>query len=238
MLYLIGLGLHDEKDITHKGMDAIKKCDSVYIELFTNNWQGDIKNLEKLSGKTITELKRKEVESDLLIKYAKRKSVALLIPGDPLTATTHIHLVMEAAKSNVPVRIIHSSSVFTAAAETGLQLYKFGRTTTLPKQGKNYPASVFDPIKENRKQGLHTLVLLDIGMTAAKGLKILSGVVKEDVVACCRLGSKNQTICYGKIAELEKRKGLDRSPAIIIVPGRLHFMEEEMLNLWKTQQKG
>lgn len=36
MLYIIGLGLGDEKDITLKGLEAIKKCDKVYIEAYTS----------------------------------------------------------------------------------------------------------------------------------------------------------------------------------------------------------
>jgi diphthine synthase len=35
-LYLIGLGLGDEKDITVKGLEIIKKCHSVYLETYTS----------------------------------------------------------------------------------------------------------------------------------------------------------------------------------------------------------
>lgn len=36
MLYVIGLGLGDEKDITLKGLEAVKKCEKVYIEAYTS----------------------------------------------------------------------------------------------------------------------------------------------------------------------------------------------------------
>ena len=36
MLYLIGLGLADETDITVKGLDIIKKVDRVYLEAYTS----------------------------------------------------------------------------------------------------------------------------------------------------------------------------------------------------------
>jgi len=36
MLYIIGLGLGDEKDITLKGLEAVKKCDKVYMEAYTS----------------------------------------------------------------------------------------------------------------------------------------------------------------------------------------------------------
>lgn len=36
MLYIIGLGLNDEKDITVKGLEAIQKCDAVFLEAYTS----------------------------------------------------------------------------------------------------------------------------------------------------------------------------------------------------------
>lgn len=36
MLYLIGLGLGDAKDITVKGLETLKKCKKVYLESYTS----------------------------------------------------------------------------------------------------------------------------------------------------------------------------------------------------------
>jgi len=36
MLYLIGLGLGDEKDVTLKGLEAIKSADRVFLEAYTS----------------------------------------------------------------------------------------------------------------------------------------------------------------------------------------------------------
>ena len=36
MLYLIGLGLADETDVTVKGLELIKKVDRVYLEAYTS----------------------------------------------------------------------------------------------------------------------------------------------------------------------------------------------------------
>lgn len=36
MLYIIGLGLGNEKDITLRGLEAVKACDKVYIESYTS----------------------------------------------------------------------------------------------------------------------------------------------------------------------------------------------------------
>lgn len=36
VLFLIGLGLGDEKDITVKGLETVKKCKSIYLEAYTS----------------------------------------------------------------------------------------------------------------------------------------------------------------------------------------------------------
>ncbi|MBI4154204.1 diphthine synthase [Candidatus Woesearchaeota archaeon] len=235
MLYLIGLGLKED-DLPLRAVDILENCDSIYYETFTSAWMGDIEKIADTAGKDIELLPREKVESDFLVNEAKKKNVVLLVPGDPLTATTHIQLVMDAKKSGVPFEILHAPSIFTAIAETGLQLYKFGRTTTLPAPQNNYkPSSQFDVIRENMKSKLHTLVLLDIGMTAKEGLKILAenGFADTFAVACCRLGTKERKIKPGKVSELAARKELSQAPAAIVIAGELNFKEEEAMKLWE-----
>ena len=36
MLYLVGLGLADEKDITVKGLEIVRKAERVYLEAYTS----------------------------------------------------------------------------------------------------------------------------------------------------------------------------------------------------------
>lgn len=36
MFYLIGIGLYDEKDITVKGLEIVKKVSRVYLEHYTS----------------------------------------------------------------------------------------------------------------------------------------------------------------------------------------------------------
>jgi len=250
MLYLIGLGLCDEKDLSLHAVDAIKKCDDVFCELYTNKWLGSMDELEKICGKKIHILERLQVESDFLIQEAKKKDVALLIPGDPLTATTHIELILEAKKQKVKTEIIHASSIYTAIAQSGLQLYKFGRSTTLifPEE-KFKPESPYDMIKKNIEAGLHTLVLLDIRydeekyMTANQGIEILlelgnekkDKIINDDmhIIVCCQLGSKNQVIKYGKIKKLIDDDAISNTPAVILIPGQMNFKEIEALEMWK-----
>ncbi len=97
MLYLVGLGLYDEKDISVNGLDAIKSADVVYAEFYTARlFGGDLKSLENLAGVSINILSREEVEEEnLLIKLAEEKDVAFLTAGDPLMATTHSDILIE-----------------------------------------------------------------------------------------------------------------------------------------------
>jgi diphthine methyl ester synthase len=36
MLYIVGLGLGDERDITVRGLDAVRSCAKVYMEAYTS----------------------------------------------------------------------------------------------------------------------------------------------------------------------------------------------------------
>ena len=248
MLTLVGLGLWDEKDISLKGLEEVRKADTVYAELYTNIWHGDLKILEKSVDKKITIVSRKDVEdnSDRMLKEAKTKNVCLLVPGDPLAATTHADILMQAKRENIETRIIHASSIFTAVGESGLQLYKFGKTATIPlpeKTGGVAPESVYDIIKNNLELGLHTLLLLDIDIENNKNLSVKEGLqilqkLDEDkvlkgkkIVVMSLLGSDKQKIKYGKIEDLAK--GDFELPAVLITPGKLHFAEEGLLNKLK-----
>ena len=125
MLYMIGLGLNDEKDISVKGLEIIKKCDVVYLENYTAVLGKKVSELENFYGKKIIladrELVEKEAEKTILAN-AKNKNVALLVVGDPLAATTHYDLVLRARKAGIVVKIINNASIMNAVAITGLQL--------------------------------------------------------------------------------------------------------------------
>ena len=74
-LTFIGLGLYDEKDISLKGLEAIKKSDIVFAEFYTGKLAGTIKEkLENLYSKEIIVLNRQDVEEkEILLKEAKKK---------------------------------------------------------------------------------------------------------------------------------------------------------------------
>jgi diphthine synthase len=247
-LTFVGLGLYDEKDISLKGLDEIKNCDKIYAEFYTAKLVGtDIKKIERTIGKPVEVLSRDETEKgDKILDSAKNKKVVFLTCGDPMTATTHVDLRLRAANNGIGTKVIHGSSIATAVPGLlGLQNYKFGRTTTLAFPEKNYfPTSPYEVIRDNRKMGLHTLVLLDIQaeknrfMTADEGLELLlemekkkgEHVLSEDSVVCvvARAGSDNPMVAANSIAFLKK---MDFGSPLhtIVVPGNLHFMEIEAL---------
>ena len=55
---------------------------------------------------------------------------------------------------------------------------------------------------------------------------------KLKVIGCARLGSDDFMVKYGTLEEL-KRFDFGKPPHCLIIPGKLHFAEEEMLELWK-----
>ncbi|MCJ7719425.1 diphthine synthase, partial [Candidatus Bathyarchaeota archaeon] len=64
-LVFVGLGLHDEKGLSLHGLDEIKTADEAFIELYTSLLPGfSQERLEKLSGKRIQVLSRKEIEEE------------------------------------------------------------------------------------------------------------------------------------------------------------------------------
>jgi diphthine synthase len=88
MLYLIGLGLGDVKDITVKGLEIVKNADLVYLEAYTSVLCGGENNqqmLEDFYGREVIIADREFVESDSnkIIEESRDKTIALLVVGDP-----------------------------------------------------------------------------------------------------------------------------------------------------------
>ena len=234
MLYLIGLGLGDEKDISLKGLEAIKSCNEIYLENYTSFLQTDVKKLEKLYKKKIILADRDFVESNFPLKKAKSNNIALLIIGDVFSATTHYALYSEAKEKKIPVKIIHNASILTSVADTGLSLYNFGRTISIPSNHKE-TSSPYENFEINYKNNLHTLFLLDLDLNVNDALKYLisKGLDKRILcLACHAMGSDKQKIKAGTAEALLTKKF--PQPSCLIIPSKkLHFMEEEAIEEWQ-----
>jgi len=246
MLLLIGIGLWDETDISLKGLTALAECDAAYAEAYTNRMsEGTLDRLGDLAEKKISVLTREQVEDGKkLVAEAMEKDVVLLVPGDPMISTTHVSLVLQARKEGVDVALIHGCSILSAAiGVSGLQTYKFGKPVTLAHWSENYkPTSTYDTLKSNQERGLHTLLFLDLKegepMPPKEAVELLmkleqevkGGLISDDtkLIVLSRVGGPGQKITYGELGGL-KAAELGEPPSIIILPGKLHFMEEEAL---------
>ncbi|GAA5949818.1 hypothetical protein JCM3765_007703 [Sporobolomyces pararoseus] len=165
MLYLVGLGLSDEKDVTVRGLEAIKGSERVYLEAYTSILGVGKDRLETFYGKEIIVADRDmvETESDEILRDADKVDVAFLVVGDPFGATTHSDLLLRADALKIPYTVIHNASVMNACGAVGLALYNYGQTVSIPFFTDNWrPDSWLARIRENSKLGLHTLCLLDI----------------------------------------------------------------------------
>ncbi len=234
MIYLIGLGL-DDKEITEKGLEALEKAEVAYAEFYTNTKTIDIERLEEKTGTEIKPVERKDVEqNDLILKEGNEKDIAFLVSGDPLTATTHYDIKQRAKQKEINLEVIHAPSIFTSISETGLNIYKFGRTVTLPRNAK--PQSIIEQIENNRSIGLHTLVLLDINYSAEKAARKLTEMNEEfegeKIMVLERANSRTQKISFLNIENLSKDK-LGDTPHCLIFPGELSHKEKENIKDYK-----
>jgi diphthine synthase len=233
MLFIIGLGLNS-RGISKEGLLALEKCKRVYLESYTVDFPYPLDELRL--GKDIEKLNRAEVESDKLIREAKGRAIALLVYGCPLFATTHMSLILDAEKAKVKTKIIYSASVFDAVAETGLQLYKFGKIASMPSwnNSKNYTPDFLKYVKENLSINAHSLILVDIGLGFQKALFQLEENAKREninldkIVVCSNMGAENEIILYGDIKDIrEEDKELKITPPFcIIIPSEMHFLEK------------
>ncbi len=255
-LVFIGLGLSDDSGLSLHGLKEIEASDVLFAEDYTSILtDGSLERLEERVGKPIKILGRKAVEDgSIVLEACRARKVAFLVAGDPMTATTHVDLRLRAAKLGIRTQIIHGVSALTAVPGIlGLQHYKFGRTTTIPFPQEGYsPTSPYEVVAENLSRGLHTLVLLDVDsensryMTANEGLhslmdmerRIGKGAINSATLVCvvARAGSAD---CYARAGTVDQLMSESFGGPLhsIVVTGKLHFMEEEALEVFAGLKK-
>ncbi len=255
-LAFVGLGLK-LKHLTLEALEVLKDSDVVFLDSYTSVGEDiTVKSLGSLLGKPIRQIARYEIEEEngkiIFDALNKGLNVSFAVIGDPFIATTHIVLLLEAVKRGIEIRIVHGISIYSVAIScSGLMAYKFGKTATVvyPKDNITfeYPYNV---IKENKERELHTLLLLDLDaekgvfMSANDALKILlsieakrrENVIKdnEKVLVIARASSKNQKCVYGPVRKLVTMD-FSKPPHVIIIPGKLHFIEEEALRRFSIE---
>jgi len=249
-LVFVGLGLHSERSMSLQGLEEARTAETVFAELYTSLMpELNLSKLEKLIDKRISGVSRRDLEEDKgkkILKPAKEGKTVLLVPGDPLIATTHVDLRIRAEREGIKTRVLHGASIVSAVVGlSGLQNYKYGRSVTIPFPEQDVVSETpYNVIRENKKRGLHTLCFLDIKaeekryMTINEGLQSLLSVEKEKrrrvvtmntiAIGIARAGS-DQPIVKADILEELLRFDFGAPPHSLVFPGRLHFMEAEAL---------
>ncbi len=248
MLYLIGVGLKP-KQLTIEALEAIKECDSVFLEDYTSEYsEGFERDLAQLIQRDVIALGRKEVEENFksALITANKNKVALLVFGNPLTATTHLQLLLDAKENGIKTKVIPGISITNMIAQTGLDEYKFGRIATICFHEPGFePDSFYEQIKQNQLIGLHTLCLLDIKkdtkpkklMNAAQAIEVLEKIAKSkneeinfEYLALLAMASEKQKIIFGKNKIFENKEVLELFPQSLIIIGKINEKEKEALN--------
>ncbi len=249
MLFFVGLGLYDERDISVKGLDVVRKADLVYAEFYTSRLMGaSIERLEEFYGREVVPLSRQDVEVDpAWLSKAQHSDVAFLVGGDPMISTTHLDLRLRALDMGIETRVIHASTILPAVSGlTGLQNYRFGRSTSIPfpytARGKRVvPETPYHVAMENRRLNLHTLLYLDLQeercMTVNDGVEILLEVDRDRGdgllgstlgVGIARAGSEDAAVRADRLEALVHHP-FGGPLHILVIPARLHFMEGRAL---------
>lgn len=129
-----------------------------------------------------------------------------LVVGDPFAATTHSDLFLRATKMGVKCKVFHNASILNAVGSTGLFLYHFGPTVSIPLWSEEEgwrPTSFYDKLAINRKNNFHTICLLDIKVKEVSMANLLKG--RNNVYEPPRY----MTICEAiqQLLAVEKEKG-------------------------------
>ena len=169
-LLLVGMGPGRISSMTIEAKNAAKSADFRRYEAYTALWPADeLAKLEEDIG-DIEMVMRPEVESPTeLLDLAKSHLVALLIVGDPLQATTHVDIQLQALEAVINCIVFHGISITTlVTGAVGLSNYRFGRQTTITYPYGGWVAtSPLEVIAVNFFQNQHTLALLDLDPTGA-----------------------------------------------------------------------
>ena len=243
-LALAGGGLH-EGHITRMLEELARCADQVLVETYTltaSEWLVDA--VRGIAGEKVIEAHRSMLEEGAarLLERAGRGRVLVVVPGDPLIATTHRHLLAEARRRGIRTILVPGiSGVCAAKTVTGLDYYKYGRVVTAPGPWRMVkPYSVLEAIYGNMCLGLHTLLLLDIDpvsgsqLEPCRAVSMLRGLEAEigsDIL------SRAEIILVERAAMPGERISLLRcpstsgvaEPASLVIPGRLARYEAEAL---------
>ncbi len=248
-LYLVGLGVYKEPVIPRQWFEKIVMSKHIFFEGYTSPAPYDIEYLKtyfkrddiKPIDRNLLELKIEDI-----VSQASENDIAILVYGDPMVATTHKTLIITSKEKGVKYEVFHNVSAYLyAITESGLDIYKIGPIGTLVRGDTDINRSTLDKIRYNIKSGFHSPVLLeysaednyvmhpDEAVGILKMDKGLWNIVIDNqsyIIVMMALGFDREFKYAYKLNELEEISTLPRGyPAIIIITGKLHFMEREYI---------
>ncbi|MEM3841095.1 MAG: diphthine synthase [Candidatus Micrarchaeaceae archaeon] len=248
MLYLVGMGISGELSPNAK---RICSSSEAYIDSYTSLLSKEsLLEVSREIGVEPKPLARYDLEegASLLAKKAVSSDVAVLVPGDPLVATTHKTLLAEAKKAGAKWLVVHSSSIASAAiGESMLDFYRFGRIATVPSWSEHYhPVSFYETVLGNSTAGAHTLLLFDYDSKKSRSMsfkeafevmhaaekKYQKGILNENskVIFLHNIGIEGQSVVKGRLSDAQNIKYTDGLNSII-VPAELTYIEAELTGL-------
>ncbi len=248
MLYLAGTGI-SEKGMPLDAIDACKRSSRIYIDTYTSRISPEkLSFLQRELGAAIMPLGRSQMEekSGALLEQALGSDVAVLVGGDPMIATTHKILFINARKRGIMVRVFHAGSVIDAAiGESGLDFYRFGPFATVPRWTEHYkPVSFYETVLGNRERNLHTLLLLDYDAAMSSSIPVSEAArtmaAAEQQYGKGALSDSSAIFILSNLGQAQQGRmrttvkgaaGLrsEEGQSVVIVPARLSEIEEETL---------
>ncbi|KAL0230519.1 hypothetical protein PCE1_004078 [Barthelona sp. PCE] len=223
-LSFVGLGLGGKEDITVAALKAVQASDVIFLENYTSIFMSTpVEELEEFYGKKITVAYRDDVEQDdnEIVRAAETGKVSLLVVGDPFCATTHSDMYLRCREKGITVNVFHNASIMNAVAATGLQLYNFGKTISIPYWEDNWkPTSFYDKLGANISIGLHTLCLLDIKVRELTMEALCMG--RKEYRPPTYMTVNEALECLMKIED-DKKEGLIKKDTVIVGVARLGY---------------
>jgi diphthine synthase len=249
MLNIIGIGLRGLESITIESADVIRSSDEVYLDTYTSILpDGSQDEISRFFNREIIAVGREFIEGESpIIERSRNRTVSLLVAGDGMSATTHKVLEKTCISMGISVNVLENASILNVIpGRLGLYTYKMGPPVSLPFiTDKFFPVSVFNKIRRNHSNGMHTIVLLDlksgrnIGISqaigwllemesTAEGEKFLDN---EHVCVVSRVSQAGEKIMCGNIRSLES---IDfQSPAAIVILSNPDTFEMENIESFR-----
>jgi len=246
-LVIAGLGISDRPSLPREVLDNIDMFTKIYLESYTSPLPyspEDIAGL--LGGRRPQPLRRRDLEDRVkdILYEARDDDILILTYGDPLIATTHKAIVIEARRAGVETRIYHNASSYTAAVgEAGLDIYRMGASGTIVRGGLEINRRNIEILISNMDRGLHTLYFLEYDaenrymMPPREAIDILllhdraADLLRRPehiIIVLTSLGTRRQRIDAYRYPENIPSDKRDE-PSILMVTAKPHFTEMEYI---------